>query len=65
MEILVMNESHAKTLAHELTIDYIRANRICLIDTKDKIPNMVDNIANVNYRFYEAIINNKTLHKLY
>lgn len=60
-----MNESQEKTLAHELTIEYIRTNRICLNDTKDKIPNMVDNIANVNYRFYEAIINNKTLHKLY
>lgn len=60
-----MNETQAKQLAHELTIEYIRTNREYLSDVRSNIPNMVDEIAYVNKRFYDAIINHELLDKLY
>ena len=60
-----MSEAQAKSLAHELTIEYIRINKSYLSDVRDNIPKMVDMVADVNKRFYEAIIHHETLNKLY
>lgn len=45
-----MSSAQAKQLAHELTIEYIRANPRYLQDVRDNIPKMVDMIADVNKR---------------
>lgn len=60
-----MSTEMAKKLAHELTIEYIRAKPGYLSDVKDKIPDMVNDIADINQRFYDAIISNDILNKLY
>lgn len=60
-----MSEAQAKQLAHELTIEYIKVNNGYLSDVRANIPKMVDEIADVNKRFYDAIINHKVLDKLY
>lgn len=52
-------------LAHELTIEYIRVKPGYLSDAKDNIPTIVNNIADINQKFYNAIISNDTLNKLY
>ena len=54
-----------KQKAHELTIEYIRNNKGYLSDVRDNIPKMVDMVADVNKRFYDAIIQNKVLDNLY
>lgn len=60
-----MTDAQIKTLAHELTIEYIRTNRNYLSDVENNIPQMVDQIANVNKKFYDAIRNNSTFKNLY
>lgn len=55
----------AKRLAHELTIEYLRANPGYLKDVRENIPKMIDQIADVNKRFYDAIILHETLSDLY
>lgn len=60
-----MSDTQAKQLAHELTIEYIRTNRGYLSDVRDNIPDMVDKIADINKRFYDAIIHHEVLDKLY
>ena len=60
-----MSTEMAKKLAHELTIEYIRAKPGYLSDAKDNIPAIVNNIADINQRFYDAIISNDILNKLY
>ena len=60
-----MGTLQAKQLAHELTIEYIRANPTHLCDTLSNIPNIVDRIAEINQLFYESIINHEVLSKLY
>lgn len=61
-----MNTSQAKNLAHELTIKYIEINRNVLNDPSlSNIPKMVDEFANINKQFYDAIIQNETLSNLY
>lgn len=60
-----MNPEKAKILAHELTIEYIRTKPGYLSDAKDKIPDIVSNIADINQRFYDAIISNDALNDLY
>lgn len=60
-----MSSTQAKQLAHELTIEYIRANPSCLKDVRDNIPKMVDMVADVNKRFYDAIIHHEVLTTLY
>lgn len=60
-----MSTEMAKKLAHELTIEYIRAKPGYLSDAKDNIPAIVSNIADINQRFYDAIISNDILNKLY
>lgn len=60
-----MGEAQAKQLAHELTIEYIKANPTYLQDVRNNIPKMVDMIADINKNFYEAIIHHKILEELY
>lgn len=60
-----MIDTQAKLLAHELTIEYIKANQSYLQDVRDNIPKMVDMIADVNKRFYDAVIHHEILDKLY
>ena len=55
----------AKHLAHELTMEYIRERRLLDDPTLNNIPSKVELIADINKRFYDAIINNQTLDKLY
>lgn len=59
-----MISEQAKALAHELTMEYIKTNPGYLSDVKDKIPDMVNDIADINQRFYDAIVSNDTLNKL-
>lgn len=60
-----MSSEQAKRLAHELTIEYLRANSGYLKDVRKNIPQMVDQIVDVNKRFYDAIIHHETLSDLY
>ncbi len=60
-----MSSEQAKRLAHELTIEYLRVNLGYLKDVRENIPKMVDQIADVNKRFYDAIIHHETLSDLY
>lgn len=61
-----MNEQQAKILAHKLTIKYIEINKYVLTDpATSKIPKMVEEFADINKGFYEAIMKNKTLSNLY
>ena len=60
-----MSSEQAKALAHELTMEYVRQHRDLLSDVIANIPNMIDKIANINQRFYDAIVSNDTLNKLY
>lgn len=60
-----MSENQAKLLAHELTIEYIKAHPGYLSNSKENIPGLVDKIADINKRFYDAIIKNQTLSRLY
>lgn len=60
-----MIDAQAKALAHELTMEYIKVNKTYLDDVRDNIPKMVDKIADVNKRFYDAIIHHEVLDKLY
>ena len=62
----MMTASQAKVLAHELTIKYIEINRNVLNDPSlSNVPKMVDEFANINKRFYDAIMQNETLSSLY
>lgn len=56
-----MTDAQAKVLAHELTMEYIKVNKTYLDDVRDNIPKMVDKIADVNKRFYDAIIHHEVL----
>lgn len=60
-----MTKAQAQQLAHELTIEYIKANPCYLQDAKNNIPKIVDNIADINKRFYDAIIHHEVLDSLY
>ena len=60
-----MSSEQAKALAHGLTMEYVRQHRDLLSDVISKIPDMVDTIADINRRFYDAIVSNDTLNKLY
>lgn len=60
-----MSNEKRKRLAHELAIEFIRANPNYLKDVKDNIPKMVDNFAEINKRFYDAMENHEVLDKLY
>lgn len=61
-----MNADQAKILAHELTIKYIEINRNVLNDPSlSNVPKMVAEFADINKKFYDAIMQNKTLPNLY
>lgn len=60
-----MSTDQAKQLAHELTMEYIRARGILNEPVLNNIPNKVELIADINKRFYDAIMNNQILDKLY
>lgn len=60
-----MIDTQAKLLAHELTIEYIKANPSYLQDVRDNIPKIVDMVADINKRFYDAVIHHEILDKLY
>lgn len=60
-----MNDTQIKQLAHELTIEYVKINPAYLSDVRSNIPEIVDMIADVNKRFYEAIKDNKIFNELY
>lgn len=61
-----MSEQQAKNLAHELTLKFIEINRNVLNDPSlSNVPKMVEDFANVNKKFYDAIMQNKTLSNLY
>lgn len=60
-----MTKAQAQQLAHELTIEYIKANSCYLQDAKNNIPKIVNNIADINKRFYDAIIHHEVLDGLY
>lgn len=60
-----MNDTQRKQLAHELAIEFIRANPNYLRDVKDNIPKMVDDFAEINKRFYDAMKNHEILDDLY
>lgn len=59
-----MDEDKAKLLAHELSIAYIRADAK-LLKPKESIQDIVDDFADINRRFYDAVMNNDMLKKLY
>lgn len=58
-----MKEEQAKILAHELTIEYIKAGSI-LLKPKESVSEIVDDFAYIYTKFYEAIIDNEILKKL-
>lgn len=60
-----MSPEKAKELAHELTIEYLRANPGYLRHTRDDAQKMVDQISDVNKKFYDCLIKNETLSDLY
>ena len=60
-----MSSEKVKALAHELPMEYVKQHRDLLSDAIIKIPDMVSKIADINQRFYDAIISNDTLNKLY
>ena len=60
-----MTVQNAKALAHELTIEYMKKHPNYLVDMRDNIPKIVDDFADINKRFYDALIHNETLDKLY
>lgn len=60
-----MNEARAKELAHELTMEYVREKNMLSNPLLENIPNVVEKFADINKRFYEAIINNDMLKDLY
>lgn len=61
-----MSPIQAKDLAHELTIKYIEINKVVLNDPSlSNVPKMVEQFADINKQFYDAIMQNKTLSNLY
>lgn len=55
----------AKSLAHELTMEYIKILPILNDPARDNIPKMVEDVADINKRFYDAVMKNQTLSELY
>lgn len=60
-----MNEQQAKILAHEITIEYVKNVNVLTDTLLENIPKMVDTFADINKRFYDAIMQNRTLSNLY
>ena len=60
-----MSEQQAKILAHELTIEYVKNVKALTDPLLENIPKMVDAFADINKKFYDAIMQNRTLSNLY
>ena len=60
-----MSEDKAKDMAYKLTVEYMRKNIKYLSDVESRIPEMVDDFARLHQKFYNEIINNDILNKLY
>ena len=60
-----MTEQNAKSLAHEMTLEYVKNLHILSEPAIDYIPKIFEKFANINKMFYDAIIHNETLDKLY
>ena len=60
-----MNEQQAKILAHEITIEYVKNVNVLTDTLLENIPKMVDTFADINKRFFDAIMKNRTLSNLY
>lgn len=63
--VIIMNESTAKELAHKLAMEYVREKNMLSNPLLDNIPNVVDKFAEINKRFYDAVIDNEVLRDLY
>lgn len=59
---IIMNPEKAKTLAHELTMEYVRRHPDIMTHEFNAI---VEEIADINQKFFDSIIKNKTLNNLY
>ena len=59
-----MTTEKAKILAHELTMEYVKQNKL-LSDVQSNIPQMVNEVANINKQFYDEIKFNKVLDEIY
>ena len=60
-----MSEQQATILAHELTIEYVKNVKVLTDPLLENIPKMVDAFADINKKFYDAIMQNRTLSNLY
>ena len=60
-----MSEQQAKILAHELTFEYVKNVKVLTDPLLENIPKMVDAFADINKKFYDAIMQNRTLSNLY
>ncbi len=60
-----MTLAQRQALAHELTMEYLKANKELLTGKLDDIPKMVDMVAEINRRFYDSLIHNEKFTGLY
>lgn len=55
----------AQQMAHELTMLYLQQHPNVLDDVLDNIPKTVDLVADINKRYFDALIHNKKFDGLY
>lgn len=60
-----MSGNQAKALAHELTLEYIKNTNIFKNSNPDNISQIVDEFADINQKFYDAIKFHKVIDQLY
>lgn len=60
-----MTDEQAKILAHKLTMKYLDNHPEILSNVQSHIPQMVEDIAYINKQFFDTIISNELLNKLY
>lgn len=60
-----MSKQNAVMLAHELTMEYIKRRTVLNDPAIDNIPEIVESVADINKRFYDAIVHNEILGELY
>lgn len=61
----IMNPEKAKMLAHEFTMSYINANSDKMLSESKSIPEIVNNIANINQEFYDEITKKRRFDDLF
>lgn len=60
-----MNDTQAKLLVHKLTMKYLYNNKHILSDPAlSNIPKIVDMVADINKRFYDAVIHHKVYRQI-